>query len=159
MNDDSNEVLIVVSKLKNYIKDRSGMNTSASVAPVLSGLIRELCDRAIESARSDGRKTVKDRDYNKYASVSRQLQSYYRLCDEKGFRVAQVLLIAPDFSDDFISECEYDHRISLSLITSAGLAEILEGYQSSKMGEFPVRLLMKDGLLNSSRIVKVVEGR
>ena len=104
-------------------------------------------------------KTVKDRDYNKYASVSRQLQSYYRLCDEKGFRVAQVLLIAPDFSDDFISECEYDHRISLSLITSAGLAEILEGYQSSKMGEFPVRLLMKDGLLNSSRIVKVVEGR
>jgi len=104
-------------------------------------------------------KTVKDRDYNKYATVSRQLQSYYRLCDENGFRVAQVLLIAPDFSDDFISECEYDHRINLSLITSAGLVEILEGYQSSKMGEFPIRLLMKDGLLNASRIVRVLEGR
>ena len=104
-------------------------------------------------------KTVKDRDYNKYASVSRQLQSYYRLCDEKGFRVAQILLIAPNFSDDFISECEYDHRINVSLITSAGLVEILDGYRSSKMGEFPVRLLMKDGLLNASRIVKVLEGR
>lgn len=104
-------------------------------------------------------KTVKNRDYNKYANVSRQLQSYCHLCEEKGVRVAQVLLIAPDFSDDFISDCEYDHRINLSLITSAGLVEVLEGYQASKMTEFPVRLLTKDGLLNANRIVKVLEGR
>jgi hypothetical protein len=56
------EVLIVVSKLKAYIKTKSGMNTSDGIVPVLSDLVRELCDRAIESARSDGRKTVLDRD-------------------------------------------------------------------------------------------------
>jgi hypothetical protein len=56
------EVLIVVSKLKAYIKSKSGMNTSDSIVPVLSELVREVCDRAIESARSDGRKTVLDRD-------------------------------------------------------------------------------------------------
>jgi len=58
----SQDVLIVVSKLKAYIKSKSGMNTSDGIVPVLSNLVREICDRAIESARSDGRKTVLDRD-------------------------------------------------------------------------------------------------
>ena len=58
----SGEVLIVVSKLKTYIKAKSGMNTSDGIVPVLSDLLREIADRAIESAKSDGRKTVLDRD-------------------------------------------------------------------------------------------------
>jgi histone H3/H4 len=60
---DGNEVLVVASKLKNYIRAKSGMNTSASVLEVLSGKVRQLCDQAIENARADGRKTVKDRDF------------------------------------------------------------------------------------------------
>ena len=57
------EVLIVVSKLKNYIKGKSDMNTSAAVAQKLSEQIEVLCDRAIENAKRDGRKTVMDRDF------------------------------------------------------------------------------------------------
>lgn len=59
---DSNEVLVVASKIKNYIRGKSEMNVSAAVFDVLSDRIRELCDRAIENAQRDGRKTVKDRD-------------------------------------------------------------------------------------------------
>ncbi len=57
------EVLIVASKLKNYIRAKSGMNTSAAVVDVLSDKIRELCDQAVEAAKRDGRKTVMDRDF------------------------------------------------------------------------------------------------
>lgn len=57
------EVLLVVSKLKNYIKEKSGMNTAGNVAPALSDKIRELCDQAIATAQGDGRKTVMDRDF------------------------------------------------------------------------------------------------
>lgn len=57
------EVLVVVSKLKNYIRDASSFNTSGNVAPRLSDMIRTLCDGAIERARQDGRKTVMDRDF------------------------------------------------------------------------------------------------
>ncbi|HEY4732183.1 MAG TPA: hypothetical protein VIH66_02950 [Gammaproteobacteria bacterium] len=60
---DGNEILVVASKLKNYIREKSGMNTSASVLGVLSERVRQLCDQAIENARNDGRKTVKDRDF------------------------------------------------------------------------------------------------
>ncbi len=58
------EVLIVASKLKNYIRSKSEMNTSAAVTDVLSDKIRELCDQAIENAKRDGRKTVMDRDFS-----------------------------------------------------------------------------------------------
>lgn len=56
------EVLVVISKLKNYIRTKSGMNTSGGVAAVISDRVRTLCDQAIENARKDGRKTVMERD-------------------------------------------------------------------------------------------------
>jgi histone H3/H4 len=57
------EVLVVVSKLKAYIRARSGMNTSDGVVEVLSDHLRRLCDLAIDNADVDGRKTVLDRDF------------------------------------------------------------------------------------------------
>jgi histone H3/H4 len=59
-----NEVLVVASKIKAYIKDKGDMKTSANVLEVLSDRLRSMCDKAIESARSDGRKTVLDRDFS-----------------------------------------------------------------------------------------------
>jgi hypothetical protein len=60
--DAEREILIVVSKMKKYIKDRSGMNCGEAVAEVLSDHVRALCDDAIRSAARDERKTVLDRD-------------------------------------------------------------------------------------------------
>ncbi|MCB0310106.1 MAG: hypothetical protein KDD42_02650 [Bdellovibrionales bacterium] len=60
---DAQDVLVVVSKLKNYIRQASGMNTSGNVASALSQMIRSACDQAIENAKKDGRKTVMDRDF------------------------------------------------------------------------------------------------
>ena len=57
------EVLVVVSKVKNYIRAKSEMNTAGNVSPKLSVILRSLCDQAIERAKSDGRKTVMDRDF------------------------------------------------------------------------------------------------
>lgn len=57
------EVLVVASKLKKYVKEKSGMNTSSSVMARLSERIRQLCDDAMERAKNDGRKTVMDRDF------------------------------------------------------------------------------------------------
>ncbi len=61
---DNKEVLVVASKVKGYIRERSGMNTAANVLDALSQKIRGLCDAAIENARNDRRKTVKDRDFS-----------------------------------------------------------------------------------------------
>lgn len=56
------EVLVVASRMKEYIQARGDMNTSASVMEVMSDHLRMIADRALENARNDGRKTVMDRD-------------------------------------------------------------------------------------------------
>jgi hypothetical protein len=56
------EVLIVASRLKDYIQSRSGFNTSDRVLDPLSDIVRDVCDEAIENARRDGRRTVLERD-------------------------------------------------------------------------------------------------
>ena len=57
------EILVVVSKLKAYVREQSGMNTSDAVAELLSDRLRRLCDQAIRNAQRDGRRTVMDRDF------------------------------------------------------------------------------------------------
>jgi len=57
------DTLIVASKLKAYIRARSGMSTSDTVLDVLSDRVRTLCDAAIDNASQAGRKTVLDRDF------------------------------------------------------------------------------------------------
>ena len=57
------DILVVVSKLKNYVKERSGLNTSSDVMPELSRIIRETCDKAIENANKSERKTLIARDF------------------------------------------------------------------------------------------------
>jgi histone H3/H4 len=62
------ETLVVASKLKEYVRARSGMNTSDGVMKVLSEHLRALATRAIRNAGEDGRKTVLDRDFLKALS-------------------------------------------------------------------------------------------
>ena len=57
-----NEVLVITSKVKAYIKSKGGLNTSATAFQALSDKVREICNNAIENAKNDKRKTVKDRD-------------------------------------------------------------------------------------------------
>ena len=57
------DVLVVVSKLKQYIKQHANMNTSDNVTGVLSDHLRDLCNQAIDNAAQDGRRTVMDRDF------------------------------------------------------------------------------------------------
>lgn len=57
------EILIVASKLKQYIKDKHDLNTSANVMEILSNKVRRICNHAAEKAKSEGRKTLMDRDF------------------------------------------------------------------------------------------------
>ena len=57
------EILVVVSKVRKYISDRSGMNTSAEAYEVLTSKVKKLCELAIDNARAQGRKTVMARDF------------------------------------------------------------------------------------------------
>lgn len=56
------DILVVASKLKAYVREVAGFNTSDRVMLVLSDVLRKQCDQAIGNARRAGRDTVLDRD-------------------------------------------------------------------------------------------------
>jgi len=58
------EVLVVASKVKKFIKDSSGMNTSGTVMDALTKVVERECKKAVEKAQADNRKTVMDRDFS-----------------------------------------------------------------------------------------------
>ena len=59
------EVLVVASRLKEYVRARSDMNTSDRVLGPLSDIIRTAVDEAIRNAERDERRTILDRDVPK----------------------------------------------------------------------------------------------
>ena len=102
-------------------------------------------------------KTIKESGYNKFSSVSRQMKSYIALAEKNNFNVIKSLLIAPDFSDDFVNDTELEYDLNLSLITASSLVKILEGFKNSKKHkQFPFKLLMRDVLIKEDRIVKAM---
>ena len=56
--------LVVVSKIKKHIKNKSGLNTSSSVMEKLTELVDQECDKAIDNAKRANRKTVMNRDFH-----------------------------------------------------------------------------------------------
>lgn len=102
-------------------------------------------------------KTVKESGYNKFSSVSRQMKSYTGLAKAKECKIIKSLLIAPDFSDDFVNDTELEYDLNLSLITASSLIKILDGFKKSKKHkQFPYKLLMRDVLIQEDRIIKAI---
>lgn len=100
-------------------------------------------------------KTSKERGYNKFSSVSRQLKSYQNLALKSDLRITKILLVAPEFSDDFVTDVEMDTEMNLSLITASSLHKIYEAFKVSKHKVFP-HVLFRDIVINEDRIIKAL---
>lgn len=56
-------VLVVASKVKAYVKEKSGLSTSSQAMDQLTVRVHQICYQAMEHAKKDKRKTVMDRDF------------------------------------------------------------------------------------------------
>jgi len=101
-------------------------------------------------------KSVKDSGYNKFSSVHRQLKAYRDLAVLNNFKVIKSLLVAPEFTDQFINDCEIEYELNLSLIKASSLINILAGFKESKHKKLPYELLMRDVLIQEERILKAI---
>ena len=102
-------------------------------------------------------KTIKESGYNRFSSVSRQLKAYIELAKHNDYKVIKSLLVAPDFSDEFVKDCGLDYDLNLSLIRASSLSKILDGFRNSKHKQFPYNLLMRDVLIQEERILKAID--
>lgn len=100
-------------------------------------------------------KTSKESGYNKFSTVSRQLKSYQNMALKNNLRIVKILLVAPEFSDDFVTDCEMDVDMNLSLLTASTLLAIYEAFKNSKYMTFP-HVLFRDVVISQERIVKAL---
>ena len=102
-------------------------------------------------------KSVKESGYNKFSSVHRQLKAYRDLVKLNNYKVIKSLLVAPEFTDQFINDCEIEYQLNLSLIKASSLICILEGFKESKLKKLPYELFMRDVLIQEERILKAIK--
>jgi hypothetical protein len=74
---------------------------------------------------------------------------------QPNLRIVKILLVAPEFSDDFVYDCEMDTEMNLSLITASTLSHIYDAFKESKYTEFP-HVLFRDIVINEQRIIKAL---
>ena len=128
---------------------RKEINTSKDKADIIISLSD--ADIIIGEA-----KTCKSGDFAKYSTTSRQVKAYATRAESLGKRVAQVLIIAPSFSDDFIESAEMDTEVNISLLEAKGLKLILDAFKSKRNPKFSAKLLTKGGLLKAELIAKTI---
>ncbi|WP_100657045.1 hypothetical protein [Alteromonas flava] len=126
---------------------RRSINTAKDKADVIISLSED--DVIVGEA-----KTCKNGDFAKYSSTSRQVKAYVSRCESQGKRVAQVLIVAPTFSDDFVESAEMDTEVNISMLEADGLKKILDAYRARRNPKFSAKLFTKGGLLKADLIAK-----
>ncbi len=102
-------------------------------------------------------KTVKDNGYNKFSAISRQIRSYKMLLEKNNLNVAKILVVAPDFSDDFISDCGDDFDLNISLIKASSLTAIYKACKENLGKKVTAQMFMKDVLIQEDRIIRALK--
>ncbi|MGR5128246.1 hypothetical protein [Photobacterium swingsii] len=128
---------------------RKDINTAKDKADIIVSLEND--DVIIGEAKS-----FKNGQFSKYSSTSRQVKSYVKRCENNGHRVAQVLIVAPEFSADFIDAADMDTEINISLLEAHGLQKILSAFKQRRNPNFSPKLLTKGGLLKADLISKSI---
>lgn len=126
---------------------RKSINTAKDKADIIISLSDD--DVIIGEA-----KTCKNGDFAKYSTTSRQVKAYVNRCENQGKRVAQVLIIAPSFSNDFVESAEMDTEVNISLLEAVGLKLIYDAFKARRNPKFSAKLLTKGGLLKAELIAK-----
>ena len=126
---------------------RRSINTSKDKADILISISET--DVIVGEA-----KTCKNGDFAKYSTTSRQVKAYVNRCENAGKRVAQVLIVAPTFSEDFVESAEMDTEVNISLLEAEGLKKILDAYEARRNPKFSAKLFTKGGLLKADLIAK-----
>lgn len=102
-------------------------------------------------------KTAKDSGYNKFSSISRQVKSYKNLLEKNGLSVIKILIVAPEFSEDFVADCGDDFDLNVSLLKASSLAAIYNASKELGGKAMTVQMLMKDVLIQEDRIIRALK--
>lgn len=102
-------------------------------------------------------KTVKENGYNKFSSISRQVKSYMNLLERNDYHVDKIIIIAPDFSDDFVADCGDEFTLPITLLKAGSLATIYHTVKETGHNRFTLQMFSRDILVQEDRIIRALK--
>lgn len=102
-------------------------------------------------------KTVKENGYNKFSSISRQVRAYKSLLERNDYQVDKILIVAPDFSEDFITDCGDEYTLPITLLKAGTLASIYNTVKSTGTNRFSLQMISRDILVQEDRIIRALK--
>lgn len=102
-------------------------------------------------------KTVKESGYNKFSSISRQVRSYSSLLEKNDFHVDKIIIVAPDFSEDFVADCGDEFTLPITLLKAGSLAAIYHAVKETSSNRFTLQMLSRDILVQEDRIIRALK--
>lgn len=102
-------------------------------------------------------KTVKESGYNKFSSISRQVRSYQSLLEKNDYQVDKIILVAPDFSEDFVADCGDEYTLPITLLKAGTLATIYNTVKTVGYNRFTLQMISRDILVQEDRVIRALK--
>ena len=102
-------------------------------------------------------KTVKESGYNKFSAISRQVKSYKHLLEYNEFQVEKIIIVAPEFSEDFIADCGDEYTLPITLLKASSLANIYKTVKETESNRFTLQMFARDILVQEDRIIRALK--
>lgn len=101
-------------------------------------------------------KTVKESGYNKFSSISRQVKSYKNLLEKNDYQVEKIIIVAPDFSEDFVADCGDEFSLPITLLKAGSLAAIYNTVKTTGNNRFTLQMFARDIIVQEDRIIRAL---
>lgn len=101
-------------------------------------------------------KTVKENGYNKFSQISRQVKSYKALLEKNDYQVDKIIIVAPDFSDDFVADCGDEFSLPITLLKAGSLSSIYNAVKTTGSNRFSLQMFYRDILVQEDRIIRAL---
>ena len=102
-------------------------------------------------------KTVKENGYNKFSSISRQVKAYKSLLEKNDYQVDKIIIVAPDFSEDFVADCGDEYSLPITLLKAGTLASIYKTVKETGSTRFSLQMISRDILVQEDRILRALK--
>lgn len=101
-------------------------------------------------------KTVKENGYNKFSLISRQVKSYKALLEKNDYQVDKIIIVAPDFSEDFVADCGDEFSLPITLLKAGSLSSIYNAVKTTGTNRFSLQMFYRDILVQEDRIIRAL---
>lgn len=102
-------------------------------------------------------KTVKESGFNKFSSITRQVKSYKALLEKSDYQVDRIIIVAPEFSDDFVADCEDEFNLPITLLKAGSLANIYSTVKETGSNRFTIQMFYRDILVQEDRVIRALK--